>query len=119
MNDKYYNLPSLTDKRSAGIGYGIKLDFTKKYSEGPSPNKYHIKSEFDLKEKKGITMGTGRDKMKMNSILGNMNQNPGPGNYHFNHSTLSDIKYTIRSKGNDGLFSKENNVPGPDKYQQI
>ena len=67
----------------------------------PAPNKYEIKSIFDSKNS-GKTMGTSRDRMKQNSILGNLNKNPGPGMYKSNPSTLSDIKYTMRPNTNGG-----------------
>jgi len=46
-------------------------------------------------------MGTSRDKMRRNSILGLMNKNPGPGTYELK-STLSDIKYSMRPSINSG-----------------
>ena len=42
----YYSIPDGKDKRSAGFGYGTKLDFTKHNTVTPSPNAYSIKSIF-------------------------------------------------------------------------
>jgi hypothetical protein len=38
--DKFYNLPSLQSKRSAGIGFAHKIDFTKTNINVPAPNTY-------------------------------------------------------------------------------
>ena len=43
----YYNIPDAKEKRTAGFGYGTKLDFTKHNTITPSPNAYSIKSTFD------------------------------------------------------------------------
>lgn len=99
MNDNYYDLPVLSDKRSTSFGYGSKLDFAKA-KEGPAPNSYKIKSEFDNKQK-GQTMGESRNNMEMHSILGNLPKTPGPGSYS-TKTTLSEIKYSIRSKDKNG-----------------
>ena len=62
--DNIYNIPRLLSQRYTILGYGQRgsiLDFGKKY--GPSPDTYKICSVFDynIKHKKGITLG-----MKLN-----------------------------------------------------
>ena len=99
--DNFYDLPSTRQLRSAGFGYGSKFDFASLSKPTPPPNTYNIKSCFDLSKDRGKSMGTSRDKMKTNSILGIINKNPGPGTYELK-STLSDIKYSMRPETNNG-----------------
>jgi hypothetical protein len=42
--DAFYDLPSVKDKRTAGIGKGEKLDFTKFANKYPAPGSYTISS---------------------------------------------------------------------------
>lgn len=57
-----YQLPDVKAKRTAGIGYGTKYDFTKFSSKTPAPSSYNIKSIFN-QDKKGKTFGVGRENM--------------------------------------------------------
>ena len=93
--DNFYDLPSTRQLRSAGFGYGSKFDFASLSKPNPPPNTYNIKSCFELSKNTGKTIGTSREKMRANSILGLMNKNPGPGTYELK-STLSDMKYSMR-----------------------
>lgn len=43
---KFYDLPEIKSKRSAGIGYGSKMDLGKRNFVVPSPNSYKINSSF-------------------------------------------------------------------------
>jgi hypothetical protein len=65
-----YNLPDLTSKRSAGIGYGIKTDFTR-VNRGKNDNIYNLGSDFDQNNRYGhspkYTMRPGRDLCKLPS----------------------------------------------------
>lgn len=54
--DKFYDLPEIKSKRSAGIGYANKIDLTKRNFYGPAPNAYQLESQFDLKKNEGITI---------------------------------------------------------------
>lgn len=35
---RFYDLPPIKEKRSAGVGYGTKYDFTKQVKNVPAPN---------------------------------------------------------------------------------
>ena len=57
--------------RKASFGYGTKFDFTKGVIVTPSPNKYTIKSEIDLRYqiKYGCSFGVSREKMTGGGIF--------------------------------------------------
>lgn len=64
----FYVLPPLRSEKTSSLGYGNKYDFSKMANKFPGPNAYDIAREFDSKsiEKKGISIGLGRD---VNNIL--------------------------------------------------
>lgn len=43
-SNAFYDLPPVTSKRKAGIGYGDKYDFTTSCKNTPAPGSYDIKS---------------------------------------------------------------------------
>ena len=61
-------MPDIKSKRSAGIGIGNKADLAKQNVSTPGPI-YKMHSSFDLKDRQGITMGEGRDKIKAGSMF--------------------------------------------------
>jgi len=101
--DNFYDLPSTKQMRSTGFGYGNKFDFASLTKPTPPPTTYNIKSCFELSKNTGKSIGTSRDKMRRNSILGLMNKYPGPGTYGLK-STLSDVKYSMRPSTNTGCI---------------
>jgi hypothetical protein len=50
-------------------------------NNSPSPDKYHLPSDFNKNPKQGLTIGHGREDCKSVSIF-NYTNNPGPGNYN-------------------------------------
>ena len=46
--NSFYPLPSTKDKRAAGIGYGVRIDFSQGKNHNPPPNKYDLKSDFEI-----------------------------------------------------------------------
>lgn len=64
------------------------------------------------------TFGSSREAVKNNSIFQFQSKNPGPGTYR-SRSTLSDIRYSMRPKTNNGFLSMLNKVaPGPGTYEK-
>ena len=96
-NDNIYNIPRLLSQRYTILGYGQRgsiLDFGKKY--GPSPDTYKICSVFDynIKHKKGITLG-----MKLNYSSRENRYKPGPGAYTLrNLKKFGILPITIKSR---------------------
>ena len=66
---KFYDLPEIKSKRSAGFGYGNKMDLAKQNTKTPGPNIYKLHSSFDMKSQQGITMGEGRDRIKAGDMF--------------------------------------------------
>ncbi|CAD8052790.1 unnamed protein product [Paramecium sonneborni] len=107
-----YNIPSMMSKRSAGIGYGQKLNFQQE-SINPGPNNYEIKTTLNVTN--GWTMPVGRDKSnKYEGIfIGLIQKTPGPGEYE-SQNTRSPIKYTIRMRTESQ--KDKDKKPGPGQY---
>lgn len=76
-----------------------------------------MKSQF-TKETKGPSFGVSRENTKFNSIMGNLNKTPAPGQYK-HETTLSTVKYSMRQKTNSEVFSSQVKVPGPGAYEYI
>ncbi|CAD8188050.1 unnamed protein product [Paramecium pentaurelia] len=117
----FYNLPTMIEKRSAGIGKGNKIDFTKVVVPSPSPQQYDLGSDVqnNLKKNKGYKFGVSRDKMASTGILGTLNlKTPAPGTYDLG-STLSDIRYTMRPKPQKSSLISNAKVPGPGQYESL
>ncbi|EGR30854.1 hypothetical protein IMG5_122550, partial [Ichthyophthirius multifiliis] len=115
-----YDLPSVIDKRKAGIGYGTKYDFTKQNKKTPAPNTYNVQSDFEIQKQhhRGFQFGVSRELMEVTGIMGNLNKkNPGPGTYP-NSSTLNKVAFSFRQRtaNDDPLNSKTKYVPGPGSY---
>ena len=81
--------------------------------KSPSPNVYHIASDFDNTGKKGTGFGEGREDMTITGpfMLTYKNKNPGPGNYEAK-SMLSRTCYSM--KGKNYVEDREKlKTPGP------
>ena len=106
-------------KRSAGIGFGTKFDFTKL-----NPNKAPFsnnKSDFapDSKNSPRWTFGESREKFKKVFLEHDKNTdplNPGPGNYHVIPVFGEDAKkFSISSRVQ--ISNKSSQSPGPGAYK--
>jgi hypothetical protein len=49
----------MKDKRTAGLGYGKKYDFTKVGEKNPAPNSYKIPDSFE--RPRGVSFGVSRE----------------------------------------------------------
>lgn len=57
--------------------------------------------------------------MEQQSILGAINKfTPGPGKYD-SHSTLSNVRYTLRQKTDAGVLVSKMKTPGPGQYNAV
>ena len=112
-----YNIPSMMDKRGTSIGYGSKVDFTKKKS-GRSEQIYNIPREFDLSRSGSpkYTFGLGRENCYLPGTK--IKNNPGPGNYSTTKPFGSDAcKFSLFSRRNND--NSKSNYPGPGSYGYI
>ncbi|KAL4454301.1 hypothetical protein ABPG74_012258 [Tetrahymena malaccensis] len=114
-----YELGSQLNKRSTGLGFGYKSDFTKGDLDKPGPDRYSVISIFEVEnsKKKGFTFSLGREKIKFRQILPSK-ITPGPGQYEVDDSKKSR-KY-LYSMGQRTVYpfsiSTSKSVPGPDAY---
>ena len=117
--DSIYNLPSVMEKRSAGLGYGQKNDFTKGGMRGKTDSIYNIPREFDLNRRYGnspkYTFGTGRENMIIPSTK--IPNYPSPNQYNpYKVFGADSLKYSMR--GRYDLRNKYD-TPGPGSYKQM
>jgi hypothetical protein len=117
--DSIYNLPSVMEKRSAGLGYGQKNDFTKGGMRGKTDSIYNIPREFDLNRRYGnspkYTFGTGRENMIIPSTK--IPNYPSPNQYNpYKVFGADSMKYSMR--GRYDLRNKYD-TPGPGSYKQM
>lgn len=103
-------LPPIKSEKTSSLGYGNKYDFSKMANKFPGPNAYEIAREFDSNsiEKKGISIGIGRDVSKKivetfklnfwkHLCNNNKNNNPGPGAYLIKGSlNCRDISFGVK-----------------------
>ncbi len=64
----------------------------------PSPNRYHMKSEFDMNEetRKGYTFGTAeRDAYTKSKVSKTI---PGPGSYTYNINKYINLAFSMGGK---------------------
>ena len=95
--DSIYNLPSVMEKRSAGLGYGQKNDFTKGGMRGKTDSIYNIPREFDLKRRNTpqYSFGKGRDVCKKPEF-NVVKATPGVGTYNIGKNLGDDaLKFSI------------------------
>ena len=123
-SDTFYNLPSMTMRRTAGIGYGTKSDFT--------TNKYNktefisIKRDFDEGNQRGLkySFGLGRDSFQKAYVPGYKNFDKhvrGPGKYNVIRELGADApKYSLHTIcGERGWINKYMNNPAPGTYPPV
>ena len=123
-SENFYNLPSMAMTRTAGMGYGIKSDFT--------VNKNHrtefisIKRDFDEGNQRGLkySFGLGRDNFQKAYCPGykNIDKNiPGPGKYNVIKELGIDApKYSLHTIcGERGWTNKYMNNPAPGTYPPV
>jgi len=115
-NQAFYDLPSSKSTRTAGFGYGTKMDFTKSVQNNPPPNTYEIKSAFDSK-KKGKSFGLSREAMHITggSFVGDKNS-PGPGAYDVRERGKTKISFSFRPRTTSEALTSPKFVPGPGTY---
>lgn len=114
--DKFYDLPEIKSKRSAGIGYANKIDLARKNFNGPAPNAYNLNSSFDAKKNEGITIGEGRDKIKANDMF-RVNSGKVPSPLHYNpEKQTKSLSYTMMERREDRSDKWIRSVPGPGTY---
>jgi len=118
-NQAFYDLPSVKATRTAGFGYGTKLDFTKSAINNPPPNSYEIKSDFTAK-KKGYSFGLSREAMQISGgqFVGDKNS-PGPGAYDTRETGKTKISFSFRPRTTTDSLTSPKFVPGPGAYPQL
>ena len=98
--DNIYQLPSINNKRSAGIGYGNRMNLFKSSGKfSPSPAEYKIKTLFECNKdmNKGATISTKYSYGKNDS-----GRRPGPGAYDLSYKHAHErpsaipIQFTFR-----------------------
>jgi len=119
-----YNLPDLTSKRSAGIGYGIKTDFTR-VNRDKNDNIYNLGSDFDQNNRYGhspkYTMRPGRDLCKLSNNKSDTSSTPGPSSYNpykpfGSYGPSYSMSFRYGNERNEAKFSPG---PGAYKYESI
>jgi len=115
-NQAFYDLPSSKSTRTAGFGYGTKMDFTKSVQNNPPPNSYEVRGDFDSK-KKGKSFGLSRDAMHITggSFVGDKSS-PGPGAYDVREKGKTKISFTFRPRTTTDNLTSPKFVPGPGTY---
>jgi len=118
-NQAFYDLPSVKSTRTAGFGYGTKLDFTKSAINNPPPNSYELKSDFNTK-RKGYSFGLSRDAMQVSGgqFVGDKNS-PGPGAYDTREVGKTKISFSFRPRTTTDNLTSPKFVPGPGAYPQL
>ena len=149
---RFYNLPSMRSNRSTSFGYGKKINF-EKLSENKCNILYNLPSSFDPKFNNSPKYSFGykisinknnsfspgpkyytREKIgedspsyslgkKLNQIINQKNNLPGPGSYNLEKKNSRNLHSTIFSNMNIFLNTKEkrfkcnsNISPGPGDY---
>ena len=123
-SDTFYNLPSMTMTRTAGIGYGTKSDFTT--NKNRKTEFISIKRDFDEGNHRGLkySFGLGRDSFLKAYCPGykNIDKNvPGPGKYNVIRELGADApKYSLHTIcGDRGWINKYMNNPAPGTYSPV
>ena len=122
-SDTFYSLPSMRMKRSTGIGYGNKSDFTK--TTNSRTEFISIKRDFDSGNQRGYkySFGLGREYFGKAYCPGykNFDKNiPGPGKYNVVKNLGSDApKYSFHGVGERGLVHTKLKTPGPGTYMPV
>jgi len=114
----FYDLPAARSTRTAGFGYGTKLDFTKSVSNNPPPNTYELKSAFEgNNKKKGFSFGLSREAMSVtgSQFVGDKSS-PGPGAYDTRESNKTMLSYSFRPRTTIEALVSPKFVPGPGTY---
>lgn len=113
----FYDLPAVRDTRTAGFGYGTKLDFTKSVTNNPPPNAYDIKSNFEVPKKKGFSFGLSREAMAATgSQFVGEKKSPGPAAYDVRETNKSKLSYSFRPRTTIEALVSPKYVPGPGTY---
>lgn len=121
-NSSFYNLPAVSSKRAAGIGFGAKYDFTKSCT-GDVP--FYSKANTSL-GRPGMpfwTFGESRSKFKKVYLESNNvpdERNPGPGAYNCPEKFAKEAKKFTMSGRNQNLeIGNKKNEPGPNQYNLV
>jgi hypothetical protein len=116
-NKAFYDLPEVRATRTAGFGYGTKLDFTKSSANNPPPNTYEIKSAFEGNKKRGFSFGLSREAMQVTGcqFVGEK-KSPGPAAYDIRESNKSKISFSFRPRTTIEALVSPKYVPGPGTY---
>jgi len=113
----FYDLPDVRSSRTAGFGYGTKLDFTKSGTNNPPPNNYEIKSAFEPNKKKGFSFGLSREAMSATgSQFVGEKKSPGPGAYDTRETNKTKLSYSFRPRTTIEALVSPKFVPGPGAY---
>jgi len=113
----FYDLPEVRATRTAGFGYGTKLDFTKSSINNPPPTAYAPKSEFEPSKKKGFSFGLSREAMSATgSQFVGEKKSPGPAAYDVRETNKSKISYSFRPRTTIEALVSPKYVPGPGTY---
>lgn len=114
----FYDLPLARSTRTAGFGYGTKLDFTKSVSSNPAPTAYELKSAFEgNNKKKGYSFGLSREAMQVTgSQFVGEKKSPGPAAYDVRETNKAKISYSFRPRTTIEALVSPKYVPGPGTY---
>lgn len=116
--DKYYDVSDIRPKRTTSFGIGNKLQPHTRNDDAPSPDRYHIHTEFDDSVKlknRGFSFGYGRQLYGgPMEVIKYSKEIPGPGQYPLS-STLKKNNITLKSRIEKSL-GRANDIPGPGMY---
>jgi len=118
----FYNLPSVSNNRSASIGYGTKTNFVPS-TNGRSTNIYNVPREFDLNAKNNgspkYTFGYGRDVCRVPKAK-DEKTTPGPSSYSpYKKFGENGLHYSMSFRYNQPNPNYNNPGPGTYKFQQL
>ena len=100
------------------MGLGNKVDFGKVNSPSPPPDSYKLKSEFEKKDKEGITIAPGREDVIAGNFFGRDQKNPPPNAYNPNIIKKA-VSFSLYSRKPDLSENWKKKVPGPGTYSFI
>lgn len=126
-SDMFYDLPSVRTKRTTGLGYGKRSDFTKN-SKNQSEF-ISIKRDFDKGNLRGLKYSFGLGREKTNPVIPGyklLDKNtPGPGSYSIIKDPGSESPhYSMLGRGegvseNSSLIEEKSKGPGPGSYSSV
>lgn len=94
------------------------MDLAKQNTRTPGPDIYKMHSSFELKPQQGITMGEGRDRIKVGDMFQQNFKKPSPFEYNPDKPKKS-LSYSLSSRMEDQRDRWIRSVPGPGTYSKV